>query len=124
MKVQLIDNQYVRPNFKAQIFVDGAISNISPKMLNEWKSKAKSIGTDSDSIILYFGKQEIKKLSKLVLGLIPVETIFKSRTIYALANINDAAVDENLSYTMKKSKFDEKKYLSEVVNNYLNKLLG
>ena len=89
---------------------------------SNWMEKAVKIGSDSDSIILQFGKKE-SSYAKRFLGLIPLgDKKVNSRNIFAVSQINDKPFDENLSYYYKDKDFDEHGYINEVVDKYLDTL--
>lgn len=84
--------------------------------------KAKNIGSDSDAIILHFGKQEKYEYLKRFLGLIPIKQKLISRSIFAVANIKNESFDKEISYFYKKTSFDEKNYIEQAITGYFDVL--
>ena len=122
MQLQSIGNNDYNPAFNASVRIDGNIKDIPQSLLSAWCEKAKNIGSDSDAIIIHFGKKENKKVKRFIFGLIPISDVYKSRSIYAIANIKGEHIDKLLGYINKRKNFDEDKFVEKSVNDYLSSL--
>ena len=120
MQILPINNKYQSTKFCARIKIDGNINDIPLKTISGWMDRAKTIGNDSDGIILHFGKQEKYEYLKKFLGLIPIKQKVISRSIFALADIKNESFDKELSYFYKKTSFDEKSYIEKAITEYFD----
>lgn len=115
-------NQFEKNNFRAKCSISGDLNVFSKSQVAEWENSIKNIGTNKDGVVIYVGHKYSHQHDEYILGLIPRHHTMLSRSIYAISTIGSKIYDKDLGYSMQGKDFDEKKYISDVISDYISSL--